>query len=59
MPPEIIDTIKGGYEWFQYINEWVPMTFVIKLFGAFFGIAIFLFTMRVVLAFLPWGGRKI
>ncbi len=49
-------TIVDGYFWFQYINNWVPVDYAIKLFIAYYSIAVAFYVTRVSLTFiLPLG----
>ncbi len=56
LPDGWIETIVDGYFWFQYINEWVPVDYAIKLFIAYYSIATAFYVTRVSLTFiLPLG----
>ena len=56
LPGGWVDTIVDGYFWFQYINNWVPVDYAIKLFIAYYSIAVAFYVTRVSLTFiLPLG----
>ena len=55
IPENVLETITASYEWLKYINEWVPVTYGLSLFVAYYSIAVAMYVARFLVSLLPIG----
>lgn len=56
IPDGLADTITDTYQWLEYINEWVPVSFAIKLTVAYFAIVLLVIGFRYLRSLLFGSG---
>ncbi|MCC8164896.1 MAG: hypothetical protein LIQ31_01785 [Planctomycetes bacterium] len=57
VPGDLEISIKASFEWLQYIEAWVPVSFAFKLVVAFYGIWLILGLYRTLKSFIPFIGK--
>lgn len=57
LPAGLVETVTDAYAWLEYIDEWFPLSFGIKLFVAYYAIKLTLNVIKWVLKAIPtvWG----
>ena len=56
VPDDLVSSIVAMYEWLEYIDEWIPISFGIKLLIAYFAIMFVLIVIRWILRLIPGMG---
>ncbi len=57
IPGELESTITATFEWLQYIEAWIPVSYAFKLVIAFYGIWLILGLYRTLKSFIPFIGK--